>query len=54
MLFTIILCLVVFGALVTYKALKSRNMQNWIVDYLIRLFKRPKVDGPIHVMFCFV
>ncbi len=33
--------------------LRSRNMHIWIVDYLRRP-ARPRVDGPTHVMFCFV
>lgn len=34
-------------------AIRARNMQYWLWGYLTRP-KPPKVDGPIHVMFCFV
>jgi hypothetical protein len=34
-------------------AIRSRNLQIWLPDYLRRR-RRPKVAGPTHVMFCFV
>ncbi|MGS1120623.1 hypothetical protein [Rhodanobacter sp. UC4436_H3] len=34
-------------------AIRARNMQYWLVGYLRRR-RPPAVDGPIHVMFCFV
>ncbi len=34
-------------------AIRSRNLQIWLPDYL-RGRRRPKVAGPTHVVFCFV
>lgn len=34
-------------------AIRVRNMQYWLWGYLTRR-KPPKVEGPIHVLFCFV
>ena len=34
-------------------AIRARNMQYWLSGYLRRR-RPPAVDGPIHVMFCFV
>ena len=45
--------LLVLAAIALALLLRSRNMHIWIVDYLRRP-ARPPVDGPTHVMFCFV
>ncbi|HQY82687.1 MAG TPA: hypothetical protein PK818_07895, partial [Thermomonas sp.] len=45
--------LLVLAAVALALLLRSRNMHIWIVDYLRRP-ARPPVDGPTHVMFCFV
>jgi hypothetical protein len=45
--------LFVLAAVALALLLRSRNMHIWIVDYLRRP-ARPRVDGPTHVMFCFV
>jgi hypothetical protein len=37
-----------------WKVLKLKNMNIWFLSYLKQQFNKPKVDGPIHVMFCFV
>jgi hypothetical protein len=37
-----------------WKVLKLKNMEMWFFPYIKQLFNKPKVDGPIHVMFCFV
>lgn len=44
------------GALVVvvgWRAIRSRNMEIWLGSYLRRK-PRPAVEGPVHVMFCFV
>ena len=48
----IVILLVLLTAAVAL-AIRARNMQYWLWGYLTRP-KPPKVDGPIHVMFCFV
>ena len=48
----IVILLVLLAAAVAL-AIRARNMQYWLWGYLTRP-KPPKVDGPIHVMFCFV
>ena len=50
---SIIALLAFAAAIVIWLLLRARNMQNWIGNYLTRR-RRPKVDGPVHVMFCFV
>lgn len=37
-----------------WQVLKFKNMEMWFFPYLKQLLNKPKVDGPIHVMFCFV
>ena len=37
-----------------WQVLKLKNMDIWFISYLKQLVNKPKVDGPIHVMFCFV
>lgn len=38
-----------------YLILKSKNIDIWIISYLRAcLTKKPLVDGPTHIMFCFV
>ena len=49
----VIFVLLAFAALGVWLALRSRNMQIWIGSYL-KAKPRPRVDGPTHVMFCFV
>jgi hypothetical protein len=49
----LILGLLVLGAIVVTVAIRARNMQYWLGGYLRRR-RPPVVDGPIHVMFCFV
>ena len=40
-------------AAVGWRLLRARNMHLWLPGYLLR--RRPaRVDGPVHVMFCFV
>ncbi len=34
--------------------LKSKNMDIWFFSYLKQVISRPKVNEPIHVLFCFV
>jgi hypothetical protein len=49
--------LVILAALLLigfWQVLKLKNMEMWFFPYLKQLFNKPKVDGPIHVMFCFV
>jgi hypothetical protein len=41
------------GALVLAQLIRSRNLQIWLPDHLRRR-RRPPVDGPTHVVFCFV
>ena len=45
--------LLVLGAIAVTVAIRARNMQYWLGGYLRRR-RPPPVDGPIHVMFCFV
>ena len=49
----VVLVLAVAAAAVVWRAVRSRNMQIWLADYLRRK-PRPPVKGPTHVMFCFV
>jgi hypothetical protein len=50
----VILCLLpVLAALALYLLLRQRNMHIWIVNYLQRR-SPPAVDGPVHILFCFV
>lgn len=37
-----------------WQVLKLKNMDIWFISYIKQLVNKPKVDGPIHVMFCFV
>ncbi|WP_445428843.1 hypothetical protein [Alishewanella sp. HL-SH05] len=38
-----------------YLVLKRKHMHNWIGPYLWQCLKpKPKVEGPVHIMFCFV
>ena len=50
--FFIILFLVVIGLF--WLVLKKKNMDIWFIPYIKHLLSRPKVDGPVHVLFCFV
>ncbi|TBR36380.1 hypothetical protein EYV96_16410 [Dyella terrae] len=45
--------LVLLGIFAVALAIRARNMEIWLGSYLFRR-KPPKVDGPVHVMFCFV
>ena len=47
------LAILAVAALAVWKLLRSRNMELWIGNYLRRPRMRA-VDGPVHVMFCFV
>ena len=49
----LILGLLALGAIAITVAIRARNMQYWLAGYLRRP-RPPAVDGPIHVMFCFV
>jgi hypothetical protein len=49
----VLVALLVFAALLLTWAIRARNMQIWLGSYLRRR-PRPRVDGPVHVMFCFV
>jgi hypothetical protein len=46
--------LAAFLVIAFWQILKLKNMDIWFFSYMKQLFKKPKVDGPIHVMFCFV
>jgi len=37
-----------------WQVIKLKNMDIWFFSYIKQLFNKPKVDGPIHVLFCFV
>ena len=47
-----VLLLIGAAALLSW-AIRARNMQIWLGSYLRRK-RPPAVDGPVHVMFCFV
>ncbi len=50
---TVVVVLLVLAAGLLIWAIRARNMQLWLGSYLRR--RRPHaVDGPVHVMFCFV
>ncbi|MGB3747902.1 MAG: hypothetical protein WA961_06860 [Rhodanobacter sp.] len=49
----LIVGLLALGAIAVIAAIRARNMQYWLGGYLRRR-RPPAVDGPIHVMFCFV
>jgi hypothetical protein len=51
-LYVALALIVLFAAAVIF-AIRARNMQIWLGHYLRRR-PPPKVDGPVHVMFCFV
>jgi len=48
------LVLFVLGLVAFWMILKKKNMDIWFVSYLKNVISRPKVDGPVHVLFCFV
>ncbi len=48
-----LLLLAIAAALLAWLAIRSRNMQIWLPDYLLARAPQP-VAGPVHVMFCFV
>lgn len=49
----VVLCLAVFALAVVM--IRKKNMHIWLGHYIsIRLKGKPKVDGPVHIMFCFV
>ena len=48
----VLLLLIGAAALLSW-AIRARNMQIWLGSYLRRK-RPPPVDGPVHVMFCFV
>jgi hypothetical protein len=50
----LILILGLLATFVLWLVLKKKNMNIWFIPYLKNVFNRPNVDGPIHVMFCFV
>lgn len=45
---------VIVFSVIFWKVLKLKNMEMWFFPYLKQLFNKPKVDGQVHVMFCFV
>ncbi|OOG53864.1 hypothetical protein B0E47_11710 [Rhodanobacter sp. B05] len=49
----VLLLLALLGVAAITVAIRARNMQYWLGGYLRRR-RPPAVDGPIHVMFCFV
>ncbi len=51
-LIVLVILLAVAAAALAW-AIRARNMQIWLGSYLRRP-RPPKVEGPIHVMFCFV
>ena len=50
----IILVLFLLGMLAFGLVLKKKNMDIWLFSYIKTVLNRPKVKGPVHVMFCFV
>src|SRR5687768_17397594 len=51
----VLLVTVVIGLGVLLTLLHKKNMLIWIGNYIKqRLASKPKVSGPVHVMFCFV
>jgi len=48
------LVLLVVGLVAFWLILKKKNMDIWFFSYLKNVISRPKVDGPVHVLFCFV
>jgi len=48
------LMLILILAVAFWLVLKKKNMDIWLFSYIKQLACKPKVDGPIHVMFCFV
>lgn len=54
MIYLIIACLVVLPVFGLYLVLKSRNMTNWLPDYIRHKLAKSVVSGPRHIMFCFV
>lgn len=52
MTFFIVLAIVFIGLF--WQVLKFKNMDVWFFSYIKQIFSRPKVNGPVHVMFCFV
>lgn len=49
----VLLSLFALGTVAVWLGVRSRNMQIWLGGYLRRR-PRPVVEGPVHVMFCFV
>ena len=49
----VLLLLAIATAVLAWLAIRSRNMQIWLPDYLRARAPQP-VAGPVHVMFCFV
>ncbi len=52
MIFFVLLTIVFVGLF--WQILKFKNMDVWFFSYIKQIFSRPQVDGPVHVMFCFV
>lgn len=50
----LILILFVCAMLAFWLVLKKKNMDIWFFSYIKSVLNRPKVKGPVHVMFCFV
>jgi len=50
----LIFILLLLGAVGFWLVLKKKHMNIWFFSYIKNVFTRPKVKGPIHVMFCFV
>ena len=50
---SLLMVMLVVAALVLTWAIRARNMDIWLGSYLRRP-KRSAVQGPVHVMFCFV
>ena len=50
----LILILLFLGIFAFWLVLKKKNMEMWFFSYIKSVLNRPKVKGPVHVMFCFV
>ncbi|MES2625735.1 MAG: hypothetical protein V4628_10680 [Pseudomonadota bacterium] len=52
---SVFLLIIIIGLIALLTLLKKKKMLVWIGSYILqRLSGKPKVNGPVHVMFCFV
>lgn len=54
MLFSFLLILFVLAVVAFLLLAKQKNMLHWLPNYIRQRLSKPKVDGPVHILFCFV